>query len=439
MGFAEAIGRIRRSVLTSLLLIVVVAFCCRSYFAWDYARHRPRQALSVIPFLFEPGNIAYSLATGKGFASPFKVETGPTAWTTPVYPLILAELMRLFGPYSYPSYVAAVLVNIVFSSLVCVPVYFIGRRIGGTGLGATAAWLWALFPNAILLTFSGLEDTCLPALLGACLLLGTLWVDGAERRWRWAAYGLLWGAALMTDAALVSLLPFLAGWALFESRQRGEPWLRHAAIAAGLAIACCIPWTVRNYLVFDTLIPLRTGLGVQLWAGNNPDAQPVYRGEHHPINDQAEREQYITLGEVAYDREKEHDALAYMTAHPRREAGLIARRFVSFWTGGTTAPIRDFLHSRSAWFRYVVLFNVATALAAVVGIFFLARDRNRYLFPAAVYPIVFPWAYYLTLAQPRYRHPIDPVIMVLAAVCLQACPAALPRVSSIRRASRRLT
>jgi hypothetical protein len=36
----------------------------------------------------------------------------------------------------------------------------------------------------------------------------------------------------------------------------------------------------------------------------------------------------------------------------------------------------------------------------------------------AVSPLIYPWAFYLTLALPRYRHPIDPVLMLLTAVTL---------------------
>jgi hypothetical protein len=34
---------------------------------------------------------------------------------------------------------------------------------------------------------------------------------------------------------------------------------------------------------------------------------------------------------------------------------------------------------------------------------------------------VFPCAYYLTLALPRYRHPIDPILMLLTTVAIAEC------------------
>jgi hypothetical protein len=417
--YTTIIRRRFRSLLASLPLILVVAVGIRLLSARDYAGHRPHQALSVIPFLFESGNIAHSLAIGKGFASPFRIDTGPTAWTTPVYPLLLGGLMRLFGPYTYASYEAAAAVNILFSSLVCVPLYFAGKRIGGAGLGALAAWLWAIFPNAILLTYESLWEACLSALLGAALLWATLRVAESGRARAWCGYGLLFGLALMTNAALLSLLPLLGGWALYRCRQHGGPWLRNAILTAGLAAACCVPWTIRNYTVFHSFIPLRSILGLQLWVGNNPQAKVVWLGEQHPIHDQAEREKYIDMGEVAYMRQKERDAVAYIATHPGREAALVAGRFVSLWSGGTPTPLHDFRTNPSIWFRYVLLLNGAAGLGALLGIFFLIRERSPYAFPAAVYPLVYPWAYYLTLALPRYRHPIDPIVLLLTAVSLQ--------------------
>ncbi|MGA8104281.1 MAG: hypothetical protein WB869_19120, partial [Candidatus Acidiferrales bacterium] len=57
-------------VLTAPALIVVVAFALRLGFAWQQQLHIAHRALSTIPFLFEPGNIAYSIVAGHGFSSP---------------------------------------------------------------------------------------------------------------------------------------------------------------------------------------------------------------------------------------------------------------------------------------------------------------------------------------------------------------------------------
>lgn len=415
-----------RARLCSLPVIAVVALVIRLGSAWHYQHQFPEQALRVIPFLFESGNIAYSIATGHGFSSPFHVETGPTAWTTPVYPLVLGGIMRLFGTYTFASYVAAVAFNILCSTLVCFPLYFAAQRIGGVALAAVAGWLWAVFPNAILLTYQSLWETSLSALLGATLLWATLRIAEKRSMRAWCGYGFLWGLALMTSAVLLSLLPFLFGWAAMRQwrKESSEGPARVparqakacATWALAVALLCCVPWTVRNYSVFHAFVPLRSILGLQLWVGNNPSAKVVWLGEQHPIHDTAERRHYVEIGEIAYMREKEHAAIAYMVTHPGREAQLIGGRFISFWAGGSPSPLRDFWNSRSAWFRYVLAFNLAVAVVALAGLIRLWRARSPFLIPVAAYPLILPWAYYLTLSLPRYRHPIDPILMLLAAV-----------------------
>lgn len=407
-----------RALVTSLTLIVIVALGLRVAFTWNYVNEHPHQALSVIPFMFESGNIAVAVAKGHGFASPFRVDTGPTAWMTPVYPALLAGVFRIFGVYTLNAYLAATSLNIVFASLTCIPIFFAGKRIAGAGLGAGAAWLWALFPNAILLTFQSMWEACLSSLLAAMILWATLALTESSRPRDWVGYGLLWGVTLMTNPTLASLLPFLLIWLAYRLRKRHQPGLALPTIALAVAILCCIPWTVRNYSVFHRFVPLRSVLGLQLWLGNNPQAQPPWLGNLHPINDQAERQKYVDMGEMDYMRFKQREAIGYIKAHPSREAWLVGERFISIWSGGTSHPLSDFEGNDSVWFRYVLFFNLAIAAGALLGIILLCFRRSIYAFPLAVFPVVFPCAYYATLALPRYSLPMDPVVILLTAIAL---------------------
>ncbi len=436
-----------RRAATSVALITVVALALRALFLWNYATHNSHHALGIVPFLFESGNIAVSLASGHGFASPFRVYTGPTAWTTPVYPGILAGIFRVFGIYTFAAFLAACAVNILATGLACIPIFYAGKRMGGVALGAGAAWLWAVFPNAIEIPSTSMWDASLAALLAAIILWATIVLAqrGGQLRglnargggvpWDWIGYGLLWGLAVMTTATLICLLPFLLGWIIYRRRRGGKPCVGRAALAVGLMILCCVPWTVRNYEVFHAFVPMRSILGLQLWVGNNPQAEPIWLGTQHPIHDSAERADYVEMGEIAYMRQKEHDALAYMARHPSRDAYLAWKRFLEFWSGGTPTPVADLFRSRSIWFDFVLLFNVLVAISALVGIVVLGRRRSAYFLPLAVFAIVFPWAYYLTVVMPRYALPIDPAVMLLTAVALGSLAARKARSKQIARIS----
>jgi hypothetical protein len=401
---------------TSLLLIVLVALGARLGFAWNQERKIPRDVIGPVSFEQETGSIAYSLATGKGFSSPFRRETGPTAWLTPVYPLLVAGVFRIFGILSAKSFFVVVFLNAHFSSLVCIPVFSVGKRMGGLGVASGAAWLWALYPNAVMMPFEWVWDTSLAALLGALLLWATLELaDSPQRARDWCAYGLLWGFTLMTNPSLGLMLPFLLGWAAFRGRRAAKLSLWKPALAAGLAILCCVPWTVRNYVVFHKFVPLRSNFPLELYIGNNNNYATRQFVWPPKITKERELLRYFRLGETAFMEEERRKAMEFIRSHPGIAMELIGEKFVSFWAG-VAEPVQVFKTTDSLLIRSLIVCNTLAALGGLLGIVVLFVKRNPYAIPAAIYPLVFPWLYYVTHPNLRYRHPIDPVILLLAAV-----------------------
>src|SRR5215510_9042505 len=65
---------------------------------------------------WETGSIAYSVATGQGFSSPFHGNTGPTAWVAPLYPYLVAGVFKVFGIYSSLSIWMLLALNSLFSA-----------------------------------------------------------------------------------------------------------------------------------------------------------------------------------------------------------------------------------------------------------------------------------------------------------------------------------
>src|SRR6202451_3034352 len=92
-----------RQILRSPRWMVLIAFLVRV--GWIVVAHtyRIRTTENNFGFGFETGRIAYSLANGMGFSSPFGGNTGPSAWTAPVYPWLVSLAFRAFGSYSPAS------------------------------------------------------------------------------------------------------------------------------------------------------------------------------------------------------------------------------------------------------------------------------------------------------------------------------------------------
>lgn len=433
---------------TSLVLIVIVALGARMAFAWSQVRKMPPQALGVVPFQNEAGNIAYALAQGKGFSNVFRMETGPTAWLAPVYPVILGAIFRVFGIFTSGAFFAAVMFNILCSAATCVPVFMIGKRFWGIGVGAGAAWLWALFPNGILIPFEWVWDTSLSAFLAAAILWATLEIAESTKFSDWGTYGLLWGVALLTNPAMGVLLPFLLGWAALRGSTAGNERWKRVALAVGAIVLCCLPWTVRNYVAFHRFIPLRSNLAFELWSGNNEVFDPDAHTGRRVMTRTEEVRRYAALGEVGFMQEKKQLVLEFVRSHPALEVRLTWRRFLNFWLG-TDAPWKNFLQTDSWLIRVILAANILTAAGGLAGIAALAWKRKTRLrqrdemdgrmeksrqtkapeaqpvasappLPLATYPLVFPLLYYVTHAYLRLRHPIDPVLMLLTAIAAAA-------------------
>jgi Dolichyl-phosphate-mannose-protein mannosyltransferase len=404
---------------TSLWLILLVGLAARLAFAWDQERKIPDAALATAPFEQETGSIARAIATGQGFSNPFLRETGPTAWLTPVYPLVVAGTFKIFGITTIPSFFFLVFLNSIFSTAVCVPIFYVGKRIAGISVASAAAWLWALYPNGIMIPFEWIWDTSLSAFLGAALLWATL--ESAESaRWRdWCLYGLLWGFTLMTNPALGSLLPLLLGWTAYRGQKKMRLPLTKPALALGLAVLCCVPWTIRNYVVFHRFVPLRSNFPLELYIGNNENYEGPRPRFPPPITKERETLRYIRMGETPFMDEEMRKAMKFIRAHPGKEVLLFYERFVAFWAGAAN-PIQTFRMADSLLPRALMICATLSGIGALVGVISLFWRRDPYAFPLAAYPVVFPFLYYITHTSLRYRHPIDPVVLLLTVIAVHS-------------------
>jgi len=397
-------------------LIAAAAMALRTAFLLYKAHLIPAEVLATVPFQNEAGNVAAALAQGRGFCCLFREPTGPTAWLSPVYPLLLASVFKLFGTFTLWSFYVAVLLNCLFSSLACIPLFQAGKLLWGTSTAALGSWLWAIFPAGIILPFEWIWDTSLSALLSAALLWATLELANSSRRREFALYGLLWGFSLLTNPALGALLPFLLGWLFY--RRRGNRWkqIRLALIPVAMILLTCLPWTVRNYIQFHRFIPLRSNFPYELWSGNNE----IFDEHSREVNRITRYEQvrlYARLGENAFLDEKGQKARNFIWTHPALYAQLFGRRIVATWLG-SESPWRDFLRTESLLVRFLLLWNVLALVGIIAGLAKLFLRRCAYFFPLASFPVIFPLTFYIAHTTLRHRHPCDPILVLLIAIAL---------------------
>jgi Dolichyl-phosphate-mannose-protein mannosyltransferase len=343
----------------------------------------------------EQARIAWAVVSGYGYSSPWpQTPLQPTAQQPPVYPYLLAGIFRVAGAYSIRSLHFAVALNAAFSALTAVLIYRIGKRRFDDLVAVAAAWLWACWIYEIVVS-ARLWESSLSALL---LSLG-LWLLGKLTRTRdflpWLGFGALAGLSALTNTSLLAVFACFWIWLWMAcGRRTGALRLRWLASVA-VCIVVLVPWTVRNYATFHRLLPVRDNLGMELWVGNHEGVTHLYdfRGGF-PLLDPTE---YNRLGEVPFMEAKRHAALAFIRQHPRDFLQLCGQRLVDFWT----------IPTANGWW--------ALSLTAWLGLA-LAVSRKRFeALPEAAVMIVFPVIYYITHTWSTYRHPIEPVMILLAA------------------------
>jgi Dolichyl-phosphate-mannose-protein mannosyltransferase len=344
-------------------------------------------------------NIATSISSHRGFASPFAVPSGPTAWIPPVYPYFVAAVFSAFGPRSNLAAIFILISQAIFSALICVPLYSITREAIDEKTARWATWIWALFPYSVLVPVLFIWETALSALLFVVLYHLSMQLPDASSG-RLLALGTLWGLAALTNTALLAALPFFFLW---EYRHMAiKLWCRSALIVGCTLVLIVAPWGFRNWRTLKAIVPIRSNFGEELWLGNHEGGTGRIFFGISPSDNASEREKYCRMGELAYISQRKAEALRYIRDNPGTFINGSLYRFRYWWFAeGESAPV-FFLY------RLVTLF-------AAAGIVFAWRTRKSGAALLIITLFAYPLVYYLTDVYPRYRYPIEPFMVILGA------------------------
>ncbi|WP_187148946.1 glycosyltransferase [Candidatus Korobacter versatilis] len=387
--------------------MVLIGFVARVLYIWLAHTYKFRANDENFSFGWEIGRIAQSIATGHGFSSPFYGDTGPTAWAAPVYPYIVAGAFKIFGLYTRSASFALLTFNSFFSALTAWTVYRIAQRMFNETVAVWSGWLWVFLPNLAYWGVRMVWETSLSTFLLTALILLTLKMEGDDRFGRWIFWGALWGFVALTNTSICSFTPFAGLWLVYKLHQQRKSWFLPALASAIVFFAVLSPWLIRNDRVFHKPFLLRGNFGVELHCGNNDMAEGLWVALAHPTQGIPVYQRYKAMGEVAYVAQTQKDTVAWIKAHKERFAVLTFRRFVYFWSG----PPRI-----SKVFYEEELKNagyLATACLGWWGCFLALKKRIHAAGLFACLLIFYPAVYYITFPNPRYRHPLDPVTLIL--------------------------
>jgi 4-amino-4-deoxy-L-arabinose transferase-like glycosyltransferase len=392
----------------SILFIVLVALLLRLAVIGIGHTYRITPRRDHFQFGWEMGRLARSIASGRGFSSPTDLTTGASAWAPPIYPYILAGVFKLFGIYSAASAWIILAFNSVFAALTCLTVYRIAEKTYGIGVARASAWAWAVFPYFLYWPTRVVWETSFTTfLLSLALLLTLRMTDRPAPLRNWIVFGSLWGFIILTNTAVVSLMLCCLIWLWFRL-PRDTKRVSRLLLCVLTSALLVTPWLVRNHHEFGRFLFVRDNLSLEMYEANNDESEGLWTRGEHPGNDPDAMRRFQQLGEVAFMDEKKVEVQRFIREHPGRFVWFTMKRAVYFWIAPPQAAIvagYDLMISRHVNFLLAALF-------AFAGLWLTIRNRVPGGPLLACLLLIYPLPYYLVNPFPRYKHPIEPVMLM---------------------------
>ncbi len=336
---------------------------------------------------------------------------GPTAHSTPVFPLYLAGIFSVLGGGVAAQAAIATLACAV-SALRCALVPLFALDAGfHRGIAVIAGCFSALYIGSLETEVSGKLDGPFVAIA----MLALIW--GAMRIWRggsWQTRTPWWFFALCGFSALLnpSLLPVMGG--LFLAGAVACPagackrYLRQTALAVAGILLFLLPWSIRNYVSLGAPILTRSNFGLEFWVSNGPGRtfDLPGNGVFHPSGHPAETAKVAELGEVSYNRMRLAEAMAWVRANPGQYLRFTAERIAAWWF----PPHPSILLAP----------KLILTLLAFAGLWRMFRLQPLAAWLFLITWLTFPDVHYLIQWIGRYRTPMDWQILFSASVAVFA-------------------
>jgi hypothetical protein len=333
--------------------------------------------------------LAVRLWEGRGFSD----ERGnPTAYRTPGLPVLLGFLYRLTGPDPRAARVALAAVGGLSSGLLVL----LTSRVLNVYTGAVAGMIWNFMPFNLALNGSLLGETPAAFVLLAALVVCCFF------HFPWACFigGFLVGYSILIRPYLFFVVIPFGAW-LWACGGRKTSRLLLFLMGWILVVG---GWTVRNYVVLNTLTFTTQG-AVEVFSGNHrlargswlrPEVYLQYLKPRYPNWD--------TMNEVERANVYAREAWREIGTAPTRLIWLLPRKAVIFLSPFSAYMGRDWVYLGMLPFW-------------LIGVASLASDsRRRPLLWLFVGPVLAVMVVVLaTFGDPRFRHPVEPLMVAVAA------------------------
>lgn len=219
----------------------------------------------------------------------------------------------------------------------------------------------------------------------------------------------------MTKATLTILPPLLLGVTAWSP---GAPWKRVLTVLTAAACVYCAfrsPWWIRNAARFGTFVPFSTGSALNLYVGNNPHNARAGIDWSSDVEPEIFARIQAMPDELARQRAFNERAMSYIKAEPGAFLRATLKKFLRFWNIVSNAA-----EFSSRFYALVSALSFGPVLLLAIMCALRRWRLWRLLAPICLIVGYFTLLHVVTIASLRYRLPLEPLLIVMAAEPLAA-------------------
>ncbi len=395
------------------ILLLILLLCLLLRLVWIFV-FTPLE-LTDDPRAYD--TIAKGLVQGEGYH-----EEGKRAFRPPGYPYFLASLYTIFGAFTLPVR----LVQTVMAVITCLIIFFLGKKFANERTGLWAAGFFAVYPQCI--RYPGnlyVETLFIFLFLYAMVFLFD--VVKLPSYTKSIIAGILLGlSALVREVTLILILPILL-WAILviNSYSEKKQLRKRLSVFVMFFVLTISPWTLRNYFLFQSFIPISTSGGFNFYLGNNPQATGQYNSESDieikwPYSLSNESRDELLRLELEAAKKGYTDGINFIVHNPGQFFRLALKKFVLLWQPPTyKLNIREAFNETI--FRIFWLINYLVLLIlAPFGIWISIKKFGKewILFLMILFSVT--GLHMLMYSATRYRLPWIPFLMIFAALAMDS-------------------
>jgi hypothetical protein len=388
-----------KKAILSFFVVLLFCFTIRLWFVIAY----PQEGSDAGKYL----QLASSIRTHHVFSYDGVM---PTDSRAPFYPFLIS-CVQVFSESLSAIRIAQVLIDTLNCALFIFLAYQLFKSYQVAFLTGT---IYTLSPELIGSTSFILSETATTFLLGLTLTC-MIRSDTKSKSIFWFISGLCLGLATLCRPITLLYPFFLIMYAFPFCRNERKIMGGLIVMFLGFVLIIC-PWTIRNYIVFDTFIPISSNAGGNLFIASNQTWFGTYNEEMLLIRSEIEKEiGTAEKGHFAVDNELKRRALQTIKNDFGGYLRLCLKRIFELWLGipGSKEILKSYLWAKIFFF----VFHLSVLVLGSYGFISLFRWKHvplRYMLPFSfiVYFTIFHTA---LVALPRYRIPIFPMVILYAA------------------------